>query len=65
MIWKEVWENENQEDFANGKKTVGFQKKKKKAKQQTLREGLKKQKGTEEIKKVTEVRLSYHKEVIR
>lgn len=30
-----------------------------------LAEGLKKQKGTKEIKKVTELRLSYHKEVIR
>lgn len=30
-----------------------------------LSEGLKKQTGTEEIKKVTEVTLSYHKEVIR
>lgn len=30
-----------------------------------LTEGLKKQKGIEEIKKVTEVRLSYHEEVIK
>lgn len=30
-----------------------------------LSEGLKKQEGIEEIKKVIEVRLSYHKEVIR
>lgn len=28
MIGKEVRENENQEDFANGKKIVGFKKKK-------------------------------------
>lgn len=49
-------------------KTLGFKKnktKQKKAKYQTLSEGLKNQKDIEEIEKVTEVRLSYHKEVIR